>query len=1018
MKKQSSSDILLNEKCDKRKEIESIIGKLKYSELSINEIPFEYQQNMDIIREERKLNLRRSGRRGFDVIRQVFFVKEWENTGDNGDELHQDEKLFGSFEEFYNFLDGDVYDNACYYQYKFPKDILKKYHLNIEKLKSKICFQTETIDDYAELVLQRDIDEYNRCEKNKREVKQWINTFNDCTNYDELKVVCKEYEKTALSQNLLIYFFFYQYAYCNQYSKSKMRILMKYLSDDCYIDFNTVQGLCFIFDPKDVIAEYNYSQGTEVTNAKHKKQLKEFVKDINDNNIEKDIKCIFDNFTHYYYEITCISRYTNSNSGQRLEKEYPIYICRAFEKFNDFINYRNGDLRNCDLSNAFELNEEFDKYKIDITTKLPMKNKNVSYKINKIYKDGYFWIEQTWYNTAKQVVKERTHKFKYFFDFVYFLKGNLSNANLILCIGLKYLNDISNLNLHDAQMTSELCDKFKIPYDEFKYNKNVIRSFSEVVKNEKDTALILQTSRDEFIGTENFYLGKSRRISYISDLHLMHKIMDAKCRSKEDVIYLVQKIIDRILCESSELTLIGGDVSAEFSVFELFVRMLRKNIVDKHMGKQFIFILGNHELWEFPNFTLDKIVEKYRKLLKENNMYLLHNELFYRNEHADAKIISYNELCQMRNTDISEMLRWARLVIFGGIGFSGYNEKFNANIGLYRNTIDRTVEIKESKKFESLYNKLINILNDKNTIILTHMPKEDWSMNSDYHGKFVYVSGHTHKNIFFDDGEQRIYADNQIGYNNQDVHLKNFLIDNDYDCFSSYKDGIYKITSQEYQDFMHGKNIQMTFTRDIYVLYMLKKNNYYCFIHKSKKNQLCILNGGALKKLWINDIQYFFSNMDRVIKIIKEPLDKYTRYQEKIAEKIKKIGGSGNIHGCIIDIDFFNHVYINPNDMKITGYRASDMVNKIVYPNVVALLKAECPVLYSNYVKIIEEDKNNLLVPDIKHNEVSELPLKYLETDIYRVSREVKKMQRINDNILTAWYEVDSGRYIDIEYNI
>ena len=50
----------------------------------------------DIIREERKLNLRRSGRRGFDVIRQVFFVEEWENTGDNGDELHQDEKLFGN----------------------------------------------------------------------------------------------------------------------------------------------------------------------------------------------------------------------------------------------------------------------------------------------------------------------------------------------------------------------------------------------------------------------------------------------------------------------------------------------------------------------------------------------------------------------------------------------------------------------------------------------------------------------------------------------------------------------------------------------------------------------------------------------------------------------------------------------------------------------------------------------------------------------------------------------------------
>ena len=40
------------------------------------------------------------------------------------------------------------------------------------------------------------------------------------------------------------------------------------------------------------------------------------------------------------------------------------------------------------------------------------------------------------------------------------------------------------------------------------------------------------------------------------------------------------------------------------------------------------------------------------------------------------------------------------------------------------------------------------------------------------------------------------------------------------------------------------------------------------------------------------------------------------------------------------------------------------------------------------------------------------------QTDIYRVSREVKKMQSINDNILTAWYEVDSGRYIDTKYNI
>ena len=36
----------------------------------------------------------------------------------------------------------------------------------------------------------------------------------------------------------------------------------------------------------------------------------------------------------------------------------------------------------------------------------------------------------------------------------------------------------------------------------------------------------------------------------------------------EDVFYTMKKIIDSILADSSSLTLIGGDVSSEFSIFE------------------------------------------------------------------------------------------------------------------------------------------------------------------------------------------------------------------------------------------------------------------------------------------------------------------------------------------------------------------------------------------------------------------------------------------------------------------
>lgn len=52
--------------------------------------------------------------------------------------------------------------------------------------------------------------------------------------------------------------------------------------------------------------------------------------------------------------------------------------------------------------------------------------------------------------------------------------------------------------------------------------------------------------------------------------------------------------------------------------------------------------------------------------------------------------------------------------------------KFNADNGIYRMTVDRTTEIKESKIFENLYNRLRPVLINKNTIVLTHMPKKDW----------------------------------------------------------------------------------------------------------------------------------------------------------------------------------------------------------------------------------------------------------------------------------------------------
>lgn len=145
--------------------------------------------------------------------------------------------------------------------------------------------------------------------------------------------------------------------------------------------------------------------------------------------------------------------------------------------------------------------------------------------------------------------------------------------------------------------------------------------------------------------------------------------------------------------------------------------------------------------------------------------------------------------------------------------------------------------------------------------------------------------------------------------------------------------------------------------------------------------------------------------MDKVIHSLKTPLDKYTSVQKKISDEIKKIGGLGDIHGCIIDIDFLNHIYVNPIDLKITPYFALDIIKKRVYTSIPVLLEQKCPELYVNYTNQLQDNSESLPSLSQITQLDKETSIMYLDTDIYRASREISKMQKINVNVLTLWNE-------------
>ena len=105
-----------------------------------------------------------------------------------------------------------------------------------------------------------------------------------------------------------------------------------------------------------------------------------------------------------------------------------------------------------------------------------------------------------------------------------------------------------------------------------------------------------------------------------------------------------------------------------------------------------------------------------------------------------------------------------------------------------------------------------------------------------------------------------------------------------------------------------------------------------------------------------------------------------------------------------MDVDFFNHIYVNPLDGKLTPYNApEDIVKKFVYPSVGALIRGNCPNLLEKYGSKMKTDAvMRKLFPDAEGE-----PVLYESTDIYTASRIYRSMQYLVElGIVRRWDEV------------
>ena len=133
-----------------------------------------------------------------------------------------------------------------------------------------------------------------------------------------------------------------------------------------------------------------------------------------------------------------------------------------------------------------------------------------------------------------------------------------------------------------------------------------------------------------------------------------------------------------------------------------------------------------------------------------------------------------------------------------------------------------------------------------------------------------------------------------------------------YDPFEGFRDGIYKIDSEQYKEFNRGRGIKSNGCAYEGDIYMLKREKKYMFILQTPRS-LCLLVGGRRNRLGENNIQYYYDNMIIYSKRICELIKPYQIILKQLSEEVKSIGGTGLIHGCIVDISYYSHI------CRITG---------------------------------------------------------------------------------------------------
>jgi hypothetical protein len=125
-------------------EVEVYKLKILTSEIYHNDLPKKVKDEPRIVQAELEAGMRRYHERGYDVTRDRFFVRQGTKCSSYKEEfsLVHEWITFENFHQYYDFLNGDIYESACYYQYVFSNEEI--YHSccadSVRNHRRRVCY--------------------------------------------------------------------------------------------------------------------------------------------------------------------------------------------------------------------------------------------------------------------------------------------------------------------------------------------------------------------------------------------------------------------------------------------------------------------------------------------------------------------------------------------------------------------------------------------------------------------------------------------------------------------------------------------------------------------------------------------------------------------------------------------------------------------------------------------------------------------------------------------------------------